>query len=281
MTLEYQGKTIALLTQHGKESVIAPVLEPALGCRIERVTGFDTDQLGTFTRDVPREGTQLEAARRKARIGMELSGHPIGLASEGSFGPDPHTGMFSWNVEMLVLIDDILNIEVVGVAQGSARSGHLLTGDWTALEAFARREGFPAQQLVLRPQDVDDTRVIKGIADWDDLRRHFDACLAQSREGVVFAESDVRAFASPARMARIGQAAQDLLRRLQSSCPACHKPGFAVVAHEPGLPCRICASPTRIFRAEIWECPSCRHRLTVPRTDRSTADAQHCDRCNP
>jgi len=53
-----------------KERVIAPVLEPALGCQIELVDGFDTDQLGTFTRDIPRDGTQLEAARKKARIGM-------------------------------------------------------------------------------------------------------------------------------------------------------------------------------------------------------------------
>ncbi len=68
------GQTIVLLTRHGKERVMAPTLESALGCRIEVVDGFDTDQLGTFTREIPRAGTQLEAARRKARIGMELSG---------------------------------------------------------------------------------------------------------------------------------------------------------------------------------------------------------------
>ena len=85
----YSGRRVALLTQHGKEGVIAPVLDAALGCRVERVNGFDTDLIGTFTRDIPRTGTQVEAARRKARIGMELSGLPRGLASEGAFGPDP------------------------------------------------------------------------------------------------------------------------------------------------------------------------------------------------
>ena len=70
MSGHYAGQRIALLTQHGKEQVITPVLDPALACRIERVEGFDTDQLGTFTRDMPRFGTQLDAARRKARIGM-------------------------------------------------------------------------------------------------------------------------------------------------------------------------------------------------------------------
>src|SRR5574343_2082621 len=100
--LNYQGQHIALLTQHSKEQVIAPVLEPALGCCIQTVQGFDTDQLGPFTRDTPRPGSQLAAARRKARIGMDLSGLPLGLAREGTFGPAPWGGMFSWNVELLV-----------------------------------------------------------------------------------------------------------------------------------------------------------------------------------
>ncbi len=90
----YKGSRVALLTQHGKERVIAPVLEPGLGCSIELVTGFDTDQFGTFTRETPRNGTQLEAARRKARKGMELARASQGIASEGSFGPDPHRGRF-------------------------------------------------------------------------------------------------------------------------------------------------------------------------------------------
>ncbi len=85
----YAGQRIALLTQHGKERVIAPVLDAALGCRVERIGCYDTDQLGTFTRDIPRPGSQVDAARTKARIGMALSGLTVGIASEGSFGPDP------------------------------------------------------------------------------------------------------------------------------------------------------------------------------------------------
>jgi len=53
----YACRTVALLTQHGKETAISPVLEPGLGCAIKLVTGFGTDQLGTFTRETPRSGT--------------------------------------------------------------------------------------------------------------------------------------------------------------------------------------------------------------------------------
>ncbi|MEN9903943.1 MAG: hypothetical protein RLZZ555_508 [Pseudomonadota bacterium] len=281
MTQDYRGQKIALLTQHGKEQVIAPVLEPALGCSVQLVSHFDTDQLGTFTRDIPRPGSQLEAARRKARKGMELSGLPIGLASEGSFTPDPLTGLFPWNVELLVLIDELRGIEIVGMAQGEAQSGHLLAGDWEAVEDFARAEDFPAHQLVLRPQDQDAPRLHKGIADWDRLRSCFEDCKAQADNGLVFIETDLRAFANPTRMSRIGDAAADLLRRLQSRCPECDQPGYWVTERQAGLPCSACGEPTSIYRAEVWQCPACAHRAVVPRSDRTSVGPQHCQHCNP
>lgn len=142
----YAGRRLALLTRHGKEQVIAPVLWTALGCRLEHVTGYDIDRLGAFTREIPRAGTQIESARKKARIGMALSGHLLGLASEGSFGPDPMMGMLPWNVELLVFIDDEQGLEIVSFAQGKANHAHLLTGEWAAAEAFARQAEFPAHQ---------------------------------------------------------------------------------------------------------------------------------------
>ena len=64
----YAQQSHRLLTQHGKQTVVAAVLEPALHCRIVHVTGYDTDLFGSFTRDINRLGTQLDAARRKARV---------------------------------------------------------------------------------------------------------------------------------------------------------------------------------------------------------------------
>ncbi|ALT78468.1 DUF6671 family protein [Paucibacter sp. KCTC 42545] len=277
----YASRQVALLTQHGKQEVIAPVLEPALGCRIEWVSGFDTDQLGSFTRETPRPGSQLEAARRKARKGMELAGLSLGLASEGSFGPDPFTGMFPWNVELLVWIDDELGIEIVGMAQAAAPSGHLQSGDWQAIEAFALSEGFPQQQLVLRPNGPDDPNIHKGIQDPAQLRQCFDACLAQSSHRQVFAELDLRAHANPRRMKLIEQAAADLLQRIQSLCPACDAPGFWISERIAGLPCADCGLPTSSYRSERWSCPRCQHQELKPRTDRLLADSKHCFTCNP
>ena len=276
----YSGSTVALLTQHGKERVIAPVLDVALGCRVGRVAGYDTDLLGTFTRDIPRAGTQFDAARKKARLGMDLAGMPIGIASEGSFGADPFTGMFSWNVEMIVWIDDTLGIEVVGVASGKTSFSHLLTENWEQAETFARTAGFPEHGLVARPQHEDDPRIRKGIADWEALREAFRWACGEASNGRAFLETDVRAHMNPTRMEMIGQAAQDLARRLCTLCPTCDAPGFQLAERVPGLPCEDCGTPTREARAEIHRCVRCGYQVTVVRPEKVTS-AGRCDFCNP
>ena len=277
----YREQRVALLTQHGKEKVLTPALEVELGCRVELVTGYDTDLLGTFSRDTPRAGTQLEAARQKARIGMQISGLPLGLASEGSFGPDPVAGMFPWNVELLIFIDNILAIEVVGVAQGNAKSGHLLTASWAEAESFAHQAGFPEHHLVLRPDSEADPRIRKGIASWATLEAAFAWTQEQSASGRTFLETDGRAHANPTRMENIRRAAEDLTKKLCSQCPACSTPGFWIVERMPGLRCADCDAPTRETRAEIYGCLKCEHRETRGRTDRQYADPRHCDYCNP
>jgi len=281
MKNHFSNQRIALLTQHGKEAVMAPLLEPALDCSIVHVSDFDTDQLGTFTRDVARAGSQLEAARRKARIGMEHAGLPIGLASEGSFGLDPFTGMFAWNIEMVVLIDDRIGIEVVGIAQGPGRSDHITASEWSSLAEFAEREGFPTHQLVLRPDNKDNARIIKGIADWDSLKAAYETCVSISERREVFAETDLRAFANPTRMQRIGEATKELLLRLQSYCPVCSSPGYAVTRSVPGLPCAECGSATNAKAAECWTCVRCNHQKLVACAGPSHADPKYCNQCNP
>ncbi|CAN5516585.1 hypothetical protein BH23BAC4_BH23BAC4_07980 [soil metagenome] len=277
----YSGRRIALLTQHGKERVVGTVLDAALGCRVERVGGFDTDTLGSFTRDIPRAGTQLEAARKKARLGIELSGLSLGLASEGSFGPDPMIGMLPWNVEFLIFIDDEQGLEIVGVAQGKANHAHRLASSWSEAETFTRESGFPDHRLVVRPEGENDPRLRKGIAAWAELEAAFAWAQAQSASGRVFLETDLRAYANPTRMETIRLAAEDLVARLGSPCSACGAPGFWLVERIAGLPCGDCGAPTRETRAEVYGCLKCAHHETRERTGPQYADPGRCDYCNP
>lgn len=281
MQSPYRGRQIALLTRHGKEKVIQPVLANLHGCHVELITGYDTDRLGTFTRDIAREGSQIDAARKKARIGMELAGLPLGLASEGSFGADPFLGMFPWNVEYLIFIDDEQGLEVIGVSQGAPKDIHRAVDSWVATKAFAMEAGFPQHHLVLRPDGPNDRRVRKGLSTWPELEYAYDSAMAQSTNGQVFIENDLRAHANPTRMANIQRAAEDLAAKLACFCPECGTPGFGIVDRIKGLPCAECGAPTQEVRADIYGCIRCSFRCTQERHDTPAANPCRCDYCNP
>lgn len=281
MTESYRGRRLALLTQHGKEQVIAPALETALGCMVVRAIGFDTNTLGTFTRDIPRAGSQLEAARRKAEIAMELTGADAGLGSEGSVDRHPMLGFIDRNLELIVLVDRVHGIEVVGVADGPAPYTHVLTHEWAEVERLASRAGFPEHGLIVRPDGPDDTRVRKDIHDIVHLAEAFAASHAESSTGRVFVETDLRAHRNPRRMARIADAAADLATKLASTCAACDSPGFWRSKRLPGMPCRACGLATEITLAEVDTCPRCEHSVTRAFDTSAGAEPQWCDYCNP
>jgi len=281
MSAFFLNRQIAFLTQHGKQTPVRRILEPALGCVIRHETGFNTDLLGTFSREIERVGSQLDAARRKAQLAMELSGLSLGLGSEGTFASDPYTGMFSWDYEVLLLMDRTTGIEIVGRAQGGAHHAHLLAANWPELEAFARREGFPEHGLVLRPESEKDERIEKDFTSWAALQERFLHLQGVSGNGKVFAEADLRAHANPTRMAIIELAARDLVKRATSLCPACDLPGYAAVEAVRGLPCRDCGTPTDLLTGEVWQCTPCGYRTTVRREMSGLADARFCSVCNP
>jgi hypothetical protein len=275
------GAPLALLTRHGKETLLAPILEPALGVRLVHVDSVDTDLLGTFTRETPREGSQRDAARKKARLGAELAGCRFAVASEGAFVTDPWTGMLPWNIEMVLFLDTDTGLEVTGMAQGGTVNRHQSVPDWAGLQAFAASAGFPAHALVMRPGHADHPHVIKGLTTEAALRQAFDETLALSATGEVFVEHDLRAHHHPTRREMIAKAAANLVERLRSLWPACGQPDFWVAELVAGLPCRWCREPTPAIRAERWCCPACQHEDIRPRAGEPFADPSRCGQCNP
>lgn len=272
---------IALPTLHGKQALIASVLEPATGCKVVHVPEVDTDRFGTFTREVARAGSQLDAARAKARAALSHSGLSLALASEGAFVSDPIAGVIPWNIEVVLLLDARRNQEIVGMAQGPARTGQGLARHPDELLQLARELGFPEHRLCLRPDHSEDPRVRKGLGSADALLRAFKDALAESARGQVFAESDLRAHCNPTRQTMIQRAAQDLCNKMLSACPSCGLPGFSLSGHRPGRPCRLCASATREPLAHLWSCSVCHHTEERREDLPLLADPARCDRCNP
>ena len=82
-----------IVTMHGKETVIGPIVSSALGLRIVRSHGVDTDCYGTFTGEVARVGSQRSTARLKAMAGFAEANSDVAvafaIASEGTIRPDP------------------------------------------------------------------------------------------------------------------------------------------------------------------------------------------------
>jgi hypothetical protein len=242
---------------------------------------IDTDRFGTFTRDVTRRGSQLEAARAKANAALEHSGLKLAIASEGSFVSDPIAGIIPWNVEMVMLVDTRKGQEILGFAQGPARAGQGLVCTSHELLKLADELGFPEHRLCIRPDHSEDPRVIKGLGTVDELLEAFALAQSQSMKQQVFAESDLRAHCNPTRQAMIRRATEDLLAKMLSACPVCDQPGFALSGNIPGLPCKVCENSTLQAQAHLWSCGLCHH--TQERRDAipDCAEPARCSVCNP
>ena len=276
----YENIKISFLTKHKKEKVIAPKFLKMFDAEIIHTDGYDTDELGTFTRDKARYGDQLDAARRKARIGMEITGLEYGIASEGSFNSDPFVGLLPWNHEIIIFIDDVLGIEIIGSSKSAAISSQSKIRNWKELAKFARLNKFPTHHLVLRPDDENHPVFQKGISNRLILEEAFNQAMKLSKTKKVFVEHDLRAFANPTRMKNIGNATTDLIHKLKSLCPNCHTPGFQITKVKSGLPCAICDMETRETFEKIFTCNTCDYEKSEF-VKKEKADPAKCNFCNP
>ncbi len=279
--MKYTHREIAFLTQHGKDQLLQPLFKEATGYSLVRATGYDTDQLGTFTRDIQRPGSQMAAARFKAHKAIELTGLPVGLGSEGTFGADPVGGLLPWNSEVLVWYDSTSKLEIIGVAQGPGGGFQQTVNCEEDLLAFAERARFPSHGLVLRPDDANNTNMYKGLTAKSTLITAFRATLAMSKTRQVFAEVDLRAHMNPTRQQMIKRAAEDLIAKLRSPCPRCDEPGFSEKDRIAGLLCALCSNPTRLPAAKVWRCDACGFSKKTNAADTERADPSQCDLCNP
>lgn len=271
-----------LTTKHGKERVIARPLQAALGLTVTVADTIDTDLLGTFTGEVDRDGTPREVAVRKARLGMVASGIPLGLASEGSFGPHPFIPFLASNFEILAFVDNDIGITVVESFFSEATNfGHVVARTLDDLAGFLPRAKFPSHALILRPGDG-LVPLFKGVANGDTLAQAFRCCAEASADGTVHVETDMRAHLNPTRRATIRRVAFRLARRLATLCAACSSPGWGQVGVERGLPCRTCGTPTEMCFHEVWGCVRCDRLERQPRRDRRQfAEEGECPYCNP
>jgi hypothetical protein len=278
------GRHAVLATMHGKEQAIAPVFLTRLNVIVVPAHGVDTDALGTFSGEIPRSGTMVEAAVAKARLGMKAMELPFGIASEGSFGPHPLFPFIPGGVELLVFVDDERGMTVhESLVIDDTNFAHVVVSPEESIAQFLIQVGFPSHGLIVRP-NVGDTGVelVKGIVDLQTLGSAIATATAVSDDGCARVETDMRAHFNPTRMKSLTGLATRLSDRLLSCCPSCSAPGWGRIKVIRGLPCEICDTPTEWAMIEIFECAACPHLEERPRSDGLThTDPAHCPSCNP
>jgi hypothetical protein len=280
----YAGRRAILATMHRKEEVIAPALLSGVGLLVAQTPGLDTDQLGTFSGEMPRQGTMFEVAVRKARLGMNVTGLPLGIASEGTFGPHPAIPFMPAGMELMVFIDDDRKVVVSeSLIVEATNFEHLVVASGDAFEAFLERIGFPAHGVIVRPNKGRSIEALtKGIAALATLDRAIIQAASHSPDGKARIETDMRAHFNPTRMKSLAALAERLGRRLATLCPACDAPGFGRTGSRLGLPCEDCCTPTQMIAAEVFSCQSCNQREERLRSDTLLkAPARYCPECNP
>ncbi|MGJ3244705.1 MAG: DUF6671 family protein [Elainellaceae cyanobacterium] len=281
----WSNRIAVIATMHKKEQVIAPILEREFGMTCIVPDWLDTDQFGTFTREMPRAGSQLEAARQKAARALDLTHEILAIASEGAFGPHPSIPFLPCDRELILLCDRQHQLELVAY-ELSTETNYSQRTVKTVREAleFAYKIGFPDHALVVRldPDAHHPGEIYKGIQDEDRLVQTVTAILDTSPTRTAYLETDMRAMYNPSRMNVIERAIYSLVKKMNQRCPTCQHPGFDVIKQLPGLPCAMCNTPTPLTLTDIYQCQRCQfeRKVRFP-TRHQFADPTYCQYCNP
>lgn len=281
--LDFKNRKALLVTKHQKEKVIAPLLHNAFGISLDSSKNIDTDSLGTFTGEVQRIGVPQEAAKNKIALAFDLYDHEIIIASEGSFFPNPQFPLSTMNHELILLYDRKNDVFVDG--QFYTSNCTYFKNDFTDQDValkFCLENDFPKYGVILSVIDFSKNWLIdKEVDSKESFLKSFKHLKDHSKNGVVKVECDLRAHRNPQRMLNIEKAALNLVANMNSFCPQCNKPGFAIRKRNKGLPCGDCGFPTNEIKENVFICQCCQYENIENLSSIKSGNPMYCDRCNP
>ena len=274
----FNGRKVVIATKHQKEQVIGPALQEAFGMEYVVSEKVDTDLLGTFTGEVDRVLTPVEAARQKCILALAEGDADFAIGSEGSFGPHPTLYFLPADEEILLLLDRKRELEIA-VKHTSLQTNYASfeQGAELDLSDFLQQVKFPSHGLHVKSPGA---YVEKGIRSEDRLNQAIQE--AVSRFGTYTLETDMRAMNNPTRMSVIEELVGKLVEKMKSCCPTCQRPGFSPTDVIRGLVCSCCSLPTKSVKSLIYSCEGCHYTTCVDFPDsKTTEDPMFCDFCNP
>ncbi len=277
----FGGRSIVIASKHKKQNAMAALLEKELGVTCIVTDNLDTDLLGTFSGEIERELSPMDAARQKCMLAMELTGADLAVASEGSFGAHPLLYFLPADDELLVFVDKKNDVEIV-VREISTKTNYNAKEVSTEedLLAFAQSAQFPSHALILKDKKEGFSAIAKGIVETKELLDSFKQFM--ETYGSVYVETDMRAHLNPSRMQVIEETTEKLIKKIKSTCPSCNTPGFGIKDATPGLPCENCKAPTKSTLFHVYACQKCNHTYEAYFPNgKQEEDPTYCDRCNP
>lgn len=314
-----RGAPAGVATRHAKTAVLDEILGGPGGLRLHTVP-VDTDVFGTFAGDRPRPDTPQRVVVAKAWTGAREGGYDVGLASEGSFGPDPSLPLVTVQHELVGLVQRSSGLVVVGRAAAPAPwvvALHIAPEE--SVRRAARRVSAATaaaghHPLLVRPDPI-ETRtgepgtggpgvsearldqtgrgITRAVVGERQLVRAITHARRHSPQGQVLVSSDLRAHVCAPRLVVIRRAAADLAARLARRCHRCGSPGVGRARVERGRPCRCCGTPTDEVVAVVDQCPACAAETRraasrpggadcpPPEVAPRDGDPAWCPRCNP
>jgi hypothetical protein len=283
----FEGRRLLVATKHKKEEVIAPLFFDELGLSSFVIDDFDTDNFGTFTGEIEREGGPLETLRKKAQTAMSMVDVDLAVASEGSFGPHPSLYFVPAADEMLIFIDRKNDLEILArdvSTETNFASAEVSTEE--GLLKFAEQSLFPSHALILSSPIENVTNptekpiFFKGVTMQEELVDIYRDLRKKAK--TVLVQTDMRAMYNPTRMKTIAKACHKLIRNIVSQCPSCVTPGYNVTDVLDGLPCSLCGRPTKSTLAHQYVCRRCGYKeLRYYPNLKLEEDPTFCDHCNP
>lgn len=265
-------------TKHDKARLISKHFNEILAMQVQELL-VDTDVFGTFSGEIERVGTPLETAVKKARVGIETTGNPFAIASEGSVGPDPIYGFINANIETMVFVDNELEIQVHETIKSNEIVAFTTTTLKTDLGLFLKKADFPNHALIVKPQH--GIGAIKGIRTLQELEEAILRSRDASSDGEAIIESDLRAMSSPSRQKNISTVALKLVQRLSMTCPDCQTPGWGRKSFIRGVECSQCGDFSEdAIKQEIMGCFKCEY-TALGAVINVTLDPSRCMSCNP
>ena len=277
----YAKQRIGLATMHAKERAVAPPFRRLLDAEVIVVPCLDTDQLGTFSGEIPRPGDLVHTALLKADLVFDRLDVDCALASEGSYGPIDRLPLSAGGLEILAFIDNrrgIRLVETLRTHRTNWRLWRFKAGSPDVVKAVLSL-GFPRFGVFVIAGS-DPSRPVKDLTRLDEVVAAVDREAGRSADGEAILIADMRAHRNPTRMRVLRALSYRLARRLALLCPKCGAPGFGHLDSRRGLPCEDCGAPTHWIDFEIDGCSACGHAVVRPRKDgRRSAPRLSCQAC--